>query len=89
MGVNANGLISKLVSFNSTIKSFDFPSVISVQETKQGKAGKFNIDGYESFERTRDSNRGGLLTLVEKSLDPILTHVGQDDNEIITVEATL
>ena len=86
LGVNADGLKGK---FESLINSVDtlLPSVITIQETTANKKGNFRIDNFQQFERIReDRNGGGLITFVNTSLKPVLTHVGTDDNEIITVE---
>ena len=88
-GVNCNGLKGKWDSLKSNIVNHLESSIITLQETKQVKSGNWNIDNYKIFERTRDSKGGGLMTIVDSTLYPILTHVGNDENELLTVEVNV
>ena len=89
IGVNANGLSSKLQSLDHIIKALN-PGVLCIQETKVRKCGKIKIDNlkkYVIFELTRKhSNGGGLATLVKPELDPVFIAEGDDQVEILVVQ---
>ena len=88
LGANCNGLRGKWDSLISNIQFFQ-SSIVTLQEIKQSKAGNFKLDGFQIFERVRDSNGGGLMTISDVKLDPILVHVGSDNNEILTIEVNI
>ena len=89
MGINVNGLHGKLDSLKSNIEYFK-PSIVTIQETKHKKPGKVQINGYQNFERVReDKEGGGVMILVENVLEPVLTHVGVDGNEILSVDVNV
>ena len=83
VGVNANGLSSKLQSLDHIIKSLN-PAVICIQETKLRKIGKIkgeNTKNYVVFEITRkQSHGGGLATLVRPDHDPVF--ISEDDDQV-------
>ena len=59
MGTNAAGLKAKKDSLLENIKLFNFPSVITVQESKLRKSGTFKIENYQIFEKIRAGFGGG------------------------------
>ena len=89
VGVNANGLSSKLQSLDHIIKSLN-PAVICIQETKLRKIGKIkgeNTKNYVVIELTRkQSHGGGLATLVKPDLDPVFISEGDDQVEVLVVQ---
>ena len=88
VGVNANGIQSKLNSLNHIISELN-PSVICLQETKCKKVGRVKIEskGYIVFELLRkESGGGGLATLVKADLTPVWVAEGDDFVEILVVE---
>ena len=88
VGVNANGIQSKLNSLNHIISQLN-PSVICLQETKCKKVGRVKIEskGYIVFELLRkQSGGGGLATLVKADLSPVWVAEGDDLVEILVVD---
>ena len=87
LGTNANGILGKQESLKSLINKF-MPSVITVQEGKQGKKGLLKLKGYQIFERVRLAGQGGgLLTAVDQDLLPVLVSASDDDEaEVMTVQ---
>ena len=86
IGINANGISSKLQSLQHIINSLE-PSVICLQETKLRKGGKLKSNDYVTFELVRkNSAGGGLATLVKKDLDPVWISEGDDITEVLVVE---
>ena len=84
MGTNAAGLKAKKDSLIENIRLFDRPSIITIQETKFRKMGNLKIENYEIFEKIRtDGYGGGLLTAIEKSLEPVLIEASNEENEIL------
>ena len=64
IGINANGISSKLQSFTHLISELN-PSIICLQETKLRKTGKLQINGFITFELNRkNSAGGGLATMI-------------------------
>ena len=89
MGTNAAGLKAKLHSFRENIKLFSFPSVITVQETKYRKCANFKLENYQIFEKVRPGFGGGLLTAINKSLDPVLIQSVNEDIEMLVVQCNI
>ena len=89
MGTNAAGLKAKLDSFRENIKLFSFPSVITVQETKYRKCANFKLENYQIFEKVRPGFGGGLLTAINKSLDPVLIQSVNEDIEMLVVQCNI
>ena len=86
IGINANGIMSKLLSLNHLITELT-PSVICLQETKLRKAGKIKINGYTIFELVRKSSSGGgLATMVKSELKPVWVSEGDDEVELLVIE---
>ena len=85
-GINCNSIAGKVESLINNINYFE-PSIVTLQETKLRKSGNIRINGYQIFERIRDTNGGGLMTMADMTLDPVVTHVGE--NEVLTVEVNI
>ena len=89
LGTNAAGLKAKKDSLKANIKLFDYPSVITVQETKYRKCANFKLENYQIFEKLRPGFGEGLLTAINKSLDPVLIRAVNDDIEILVVQCNI
>ena len=86
IGVNANGISSKLESLNHIFMELK-PSVICLQETKLRKMGKLKFNGYIVFESIRKNSQGGGLAIIVKSdLEPVWISEVDDQVEILIVE---
>ena len=89
VGVNSNGISSKLQSLDHIISELN-PSVICIQETKLRTVGKIkseNSKGFTIFELVRKQSRGGgLATLVKPDLNPVFISEGDDFTEILAVQ---
>ena len=59
------------------LKFFDKPSCVTLQETKLGEKVKFALEGYQVYQKNRNSYGGGLIT----AIDPLLDQVLVSDNE--------
>ena len=61
LGTNANGLKAKKQSLLNTMKHFEYPSIVLIQETKLRQKGQIKLDqyGYEIFESPRAGMGGG------------------------------
>ena len=89
IGTNAAGLKSKKESLFNAINTFK-ASIVTLQETKHNKIGTIKIPGYQIFEQIRTKKAGGgLLTAVDEDLNPVLVSHGNDEIEIIVVEADI
>ena len=89
IGTNAAGLKSKKESLFNAINTFK-ASIVTIQETKQNKIGTIKLPGYQTFERIRtNKSGGGLLTAVDEDLGPVLVYQGEDEIEILVVEADI
>ena len=88
MGTNAAGLKAKKDSVIENIQLFS-PSVITIQETKFRKPGNLKLENYQTFEKTRIGFGGGLLTAVDKNLEPVLIEVENEDEEILVVQVKI
>ena len=90
MGTNAAGLKAKKDSLIENIRLFERPSVITIQETKFRKMGTLKIENYEVFEKIRTgSYGGGLLTAVDKSLEPVLIEAANEEAEVLVVQVKI
>ena len=71
MGVNANGLKSKLNTFKKVL--FDLqPSIFFIQESKYKTTGRLKFENFELFEMVRKNKDGGGLAIgCQKELKPI------------------
>ena len=85
-GNNANGLKAKKESLLNSMKNYDFPSCILIQETKLRTPGTFKIPGYQIFEKNRIGLGGGLLTAIDDNLSPVLISTGSIDSEILVTQ---
>ena len=86
MGNNCFGLKAKKKSLLQAIKAFNFPSFITLQETKMRKIGSMKINEYQIFEKVRPSFGGGLLTAIKQSLKPVLISPCNDEADILVVQ---
>ena len=92
IGNNAAGLRAKEKSFEEQINKFK-PGVVFIQETKFKSKGSLKfLNDYQIFEQVRIDSTGpggGLLTAVEKCLNPVLIYEGNDELELLVVEANI
>ena len=90
VGVNANGIKSKMISFQRMISELK-PGVFFLQETKLRKEGYLEneVDGasqYRIYEHLRKAKSGGGLAIgVAKELNSAWLCEGDDDIEFISV----
>ena len=89
VGVNSNGISSKLKSLDHIISELS-PSIICLQETKMRKVGRIkgkNMSKYTTFELVRQhSGGGGLATMVSPDLSPVWISEGDDEVELLVVQ---
>ena len=87
VGNNAAGLKAKTDSLFHVIKTLNYPSCLTIQETKLPNRGKLAIEGYKIFEKPRSVYGGGLLTAVDTNLEPFeIENTNDDDSEILVVQ---
>ena len=89
VGSNTAGLKAKRISLLNLIKSFNFPSCITLQETKLRNSGKFKISNYQVFEKLRSGQGGGLLTAIDQDLEPVLIQAANEEAEILVVQCRI
>ena len=89
LGTNAAGLKAKKDSLKENVQLFNFPSVITIQETKFRKSANFKLENYQIFEKLRPGYGGGLLTAIDKSLNPVLIQPINEDIEILVVQCSI
>ena len=82
---NANGIKGKFDSLLSNIKYFGASCAI-IQESKLRFPGTIKIEGYEIFENIREGLGGGLLTAIDKSVNPVLISSGCEYFEALIVQ---
>ena len=82
IGTNSAGLKAKMDSLQHVLQILNYPSCVTIQETKMSCPGKIKIEGYEIFEKIRNVHGGGLLTAVKVSLDPVLIDNLDSDEEM-------
>jgi hypothetical protein len=91
LGVNAAGLASKSYSFDEVLSNL-CPGIFFIEETKMKKPGNIKnkmAQNYIIYELTRKGKNGGGLAIgVEKNLNPVWIDEGNDDVEVLTVEAS-
>ena len=87
LGNNANGLKAKIKSLKANIEFFKKPSCVTIQETKLRQGNLIKIEGYKIFEKNRTGFGGGVLTAIIEELEPVLISDGDEDNEILVVQA--
>ena len=86
---NANGILSKQDSLRHLVDSFK-PGVMFYQETKVSRKGQVKVPGYEIFEVVRKNSPGGsILTAVHSNLQPVYISGGEDDMEILVIQAKI
>ena len=85
-GSNANGLKGKVDSLIAAIKFHNYPSCITIQESKL-RSKKFEIPGYQVFLQNRDGFGGGLVTAIDENLASVL--ISTSGSEILVVQVRL
>ena len=76
LGVNANGLRSKLRTFKKVLIKLK-PSVFFVEESKYKASGRLKLENYIIFELIRQTRAGGGLALgCAKELQPVWLREG-------------
>ena len=87
IGTNCNGIVQKKESLFCNINMFK-PSVCLLQETKLTRVGQVKIPSYQIFEIIRQNREGGsLLTAIHENLNPIFISGGENEIEILVVQA--
>ena len=89
VGCNSAGLKAKIDSLNHMVKTLNYPSCITIQESKLPKKGMINMKGYEIFEKTRNVHGGGLLTAIDSNLNPFEVEVSDKTPEILVVQCSI
>ena len=89
-GANANGILGKQESLKNNILHFN-PAVFFIQESKVSRKGQTKIENYEIFEAVRPNcpTGGSILTGVHTNLNPVFISGGEDNNEILVVQAKI
>ena len=87
LGVNANGLKPRLITFKKVLSELK-PSVFFVEESKFKDEGQLKIENYVIFEQTRETRDGGggLALGCVKELNPVLVRKGGDEVEAMSVD---
>ena len=87
LGVNANGLKPRFLTFKKVMKDLT-PSVFFVEETKFQEEGELQLENFMIFELTRASRDGGggLALGVVKELCPVLVRKGDDKVEAMSID---
>ena len=89
VGTNANGILSKLDSLENLVDHFKC-AVLFLQETKVSRKGQVKIPGYDIFEVVRSNAKGGsILTALHSNLQPVYISGGEDDMEILVIQAKI
>ena len=89
-GSNANGILAKKESLVANIQNFQVGAFF-LQETKVSRKGQIKIENYEIFEVVRPNcpTGGSILTGVHKNLHPVFICGGEEDIEILVVQAKI
>ena len=89
VGVNANGLKSKLNTFRKVLVDLQ-PSMFFIQESKYKTTGRLKFENFEIFEMVRKHKDGGGLAIgCQKELKPVWVREGNDEVEALSIEITL
>ena len=87
IGTNSNGLVGKKDSLLANINLY-CPLACLIQETKVSRKNQINIPNYQIFELLRTNGEGGsLLTAVHEKNNPVYVSSGEDNIEILVVQA--
>ena len=89
LGSNSASIKAKLDSLQHVLEILNFPTCITIQETKLGCKNKIEIDGYQIFEKPRNIHGGGLLTAIKHDLDSFEIEVSNKDIEVLVVQGKL
>ena len=89
LGSNSAGLNSKIDSLVENISVFKYPSCITLQEIKLRKCGTVKLSEYQVFEKVRAGLGGGLLTAIDKNLNPVLIEAINDESVNLVVQCQL
>ena len=89
LGTNSAGMKAKKDSLMHNIKLFNYPSCITIQETKMRSKGNIKLKNYQVFEKNRQGYGGGLLTAVEQNLNPVLIECANEESEILVVQCQI
>ena len=87
IGINSNGLLSKLLSFDNVLHELS-PSIFFVQETKTKNYGQIKSANCVNviYELIRSERGGGGIAIgCKKDLHPVLLREGNDEVECLTV----
>ena len=82
--------MGKKESLVTNIQHFQ-PGVFFLQETKVSRKGQIAVENYEIFEVVRPNcpTGGSILTGVHKNLHPVFISGGEDESEILVVQAKI
>ena len=90
VGVNAAGVSSKFKSLDNMLTALS-PGVFFIEETKMRKPGQIKTkmsENYIIYELIRKNGGGGGLAIgIEKNLKPVWIDEGNDDVEVLIIEA--
>ena len=89
LGTNARGLKQKKESLENTLRFFNNPSLVSIQETLLRSNEKFLIPRYQTFTKNSKLKGRGLLTAVIENLNAILVSDVDSENDILVVQVDI
>ena len=84
IGNNVAGIVGKRESLNALLKFFNRPSCLTLQETKLGEKVKYELEGYQVYQKNRNSHGGGLLTAIDPGLDQVLVSDNEEAEILVT-----
>lgn len=86
MGVNANGIRSKFLSFKKVLTDLE-PAIFFIEETKLKEKQRFKVENYEVFEKPRDEkDGGGLIIGCKPELSPFLVREASEPVEAFSID---
>ena len=90
LGNNVAGLKAKVDSLNHLIRTLNYPSCITIQETKLPRKKMIKLEGYETFEKIRtDGGGGGLFTAIDINLNPVEVEASGSTSDILVVQCNI